>query len=72
MTLDVGQVADDHVAERDVLLDDRVLLLGQRPGLAQDLVGDADLADVVEEPGDPDRDDHLREPGRAARPGRSP
>ena len=50
--LDVGQVADDRVAQRDVLLDDRVLGVGQLAGLAQDRVGDADLADVVEQPGE--------------------
>ena len=50
--LDVRQVADDHVAERDVLLDDLVLVGGELARLAQDVVGDADLADVVEEAGD--------------------
>ena len=57
--VDVGQVADDQVAERDVLLDDRVFLGGQLAGLAQDRVRDADLADVVEQPGDPDGGDQL-------------
>ena len=47
--LDVGQVADDHVAEDDVLLDDRVLVGGELAGLAQDVVGDPDLADVMEQ-----------------------
>ena len=37
--VDVGQVADDQVAERDVLLDDPVLLLGQARRLAQDPSG---------------------------------
>ena len=53
--VDVGDVADDHVAERDVLLHDLELLVGQLAGLAQHLVGDADLADVVEQARDPDR-----------------
>ena len=34
---------------RRVLLDERELLRGQRPGLAQDGVADADLADVVQQ-----------------------
>ena len=38
--------------------------------LAQDLVRDADLADVVEQPGDADRGDLLGRPARAARRGR--
>ena len=54
-----GQVADDHVAEGDVLLDDVVLGRGQAAGLAQDRVRDADLADVVEQAGDVDRADEL-------------
>ena len=49
--VDVGQVADDHVAERDVLLDDCDFGLAQASRLAQDLVRDADLADVVEQAG---------------------
>ncbi len=53
--LDVRQVADDRVAERDVLLDDVGLGLGQATGLAQDAVRDADLSDVVEQPGQSDR-----------------
>ena len=53
--VDVGQVADDRVAERDVLVDDRELRVGQLAGLAQDLVRDPDLADVVEEARDLDR-----------------
>ena len=58
MTSTSGQVADDQVAERDVLLHDVVFGGGQRAGLAQDVVRDADLADVVEEAGDADgRDD---------------
>ena len=38
-------------------------------GLAQDLVRDADLADVVEQAGDPDRGDLARAAARAARRG---
>ena len=53
--LDVREVADDHVAEGDVLLDDVVLGRGQLAGLAQDRVRDADLADVVEQARDMDR-----------------
>ena len=49
--VEVGQVTDDEVAERDVLLHRLVLALGEGTGLAQDLVGDADLADVVEATG---------------------
>src|SRR6185503_18418997 len=50
----VREVADDHVAEGDVLLHDRVLALGEATRLAEDGVRDADLADVVEPPGDLD------------------
>ena len=49
--LEVGQLADDEIAERDMLLHDLVLGLGERAGLAEDVVGDADLADVVEATG---------------------
>ena len=45
----IGEVAHDHVAERHVLLDDVVLRRRQAAGLAQDVVGDPDLPDVVEE-----------------------
>ncbi len=68
--VDVGQVAHDQVAEADVLLDDVVLLGGQLAGLAQDAVRDADLADVVEQPGDADRLDEVGLGGRSVRPGR--
>jgi hypothetical protein len=43
-----------------VLLDDGVLGLGQLARLAEDRVGDADLADVVKETRDVDRGDELR------------
>ncbi len=49
---DVGQPLDrrqDLLAELRMPLDDLELLVGQRPRLAQDLRGHADLADVVEE-----------------------
>ena len=49
--LEVGQLADDEIAERDVLLHDLVLALRERAGLAEDVVGDTDLADVVEATG---------------------
>ena len=63
-----NQVADDRVAQGHVLLDDVVLGRGEPAGLAQDLLGDADLADVVEEPRDPDRLDAPRSsPSRRAR-----
>ena len=52
--LHVGQVADDHVAEHDVLLDDLVFGLGQLARLAQDLVRDPDLPDVVQQTGHAD------------------
>ena len=54
-SVDVGQVADDQVAQRDVLLDRLELVGGEPAGLAQDRVRDADLADVVEQPRDVDR-----------------
>ena len=57
--LDVGQVAHDQVAERDVLLDHVVLVRAERAGLAQDVVRDADLADVVEQTGDADGVDEV-------------
>ena len=57
--VDVGHVADDEVAERDVLLDDLVLVRRQAAGLAEDVVRDADLADVVEERRDPQAGSHL-------------
>ncbi len=50
--LDVRDVADDRVAEGDVLLEDVELLGGQLAGLAQEMVGNADLADVVEKTGE--------------------
>ena len=50
--LDVRQVPDDHVAEHHVLLDDLVLLGRELAGLAQDVVGDPDLPDVMEQAGD--------------------
>ena len=40
---------DDLLAELRVRLDQEALLVGQRPGLQQHRVRDADLADVVEE-----------------------
>src|SRR5438552_1454069 len=58
--VDARQVADDHVAERDVLLDDRVLIGGQRRRLAQDRVGDADLADVVHQARHPEGPPQVR------------
>ena len=50
-----GHVAHDRVAQRDVLLEHRVLVGGQLRRLAQDDVRDADLADVVEQAGEVDR-----------------
>ena len=41
--------AQDPLADRRVLAHDLPLALVERPGLVQDLVGDADLADVVEQ-----------------------
>ena len=49
--LDVGQGPHDRIAQPHVLLDDRVLLGGQRARLAQDAVRDRDLAHIVEQPG---------------------
>ena len=54
------QVADDHVAERHVLLDDRRTRRRSAPGLAQDVVRDADLADVMEQSGHPQDAAQLR------------
>ena len=56
----VRQVADDEVAQGHVLLHDRELVVGQAGRLAQDAVRDADLADVVEQAGDPDRRHEIR------------
>ena len=53
----VGQVTHDQVAEDDVLLDDLVLVVGQGARLAQQMVRHADLADVVQQSGQPDRPD---------------
>ena len=44
-------VADDARAQQGVLAHDRELLLVERPVLEQDRVGDADLADVVQQRG---------------------
>ena len=57
--LDVRQVADDDIAQGDVLLDDPVLSVGQCAGLAQDVIRDADLADVVQQTGHPEDPDEL-------------
>ena len=45
----------DARAEHRMLLDDVVLAGGQRPRLAQHLVGDANLADVVQQRAEPER-----------------
>src|SRR4029079_3945789 len=57
--VDVRKVADDHVAERDMLLYNVVLITSQPAGLAKDRIGDADLANVVEQSGDSDRPDSV-------------
>ena len=44
---------EDLRAELRVAADHRELLVGQPPGLVQDAVGHADLADVVQQPGQP-------------------
>ena len=55
---EIGAV-EDLVAERGVRLD-RLVLVQVEPGrLLQDGIGNADLADVVHEPGEPDRGDVL-------------
>ena len=53
---DVGELLarEDSRAELGVALHLVVLGRGQRPGLAEDRVGHADLADVVEDPREPD------------------
>ena len=53
--VDVGHVADDRVAQGDVLLEDVVLVRGELAGLRRIDVRDADLADVVQEAGELDR-----------------
>src|SRR5207237_7180260 len=58
-TVGVREVAQDQVPERDVLLHDLALLIGQLAGLSQDAVWDADLADVVEETGRVEGGSHL-------------
>ncbi len=45
-------VGDDPLADDRVLLDVEVFLRRQRPFLAEDRVADADLAEVVQEPGE--------------------
>ena len=52
--VEVRDVAHDHVAEGDVLAHDRLLVGGEAARLAQDRIGDPDLADVVEQPGHAD------------------
>ena len=47
-----GDVGDDPLAGDRVLLDVEVFRRRQGPFLAEDIVPDADLADVVEEPGE--------------------
>ena len=44
-----AQRVADALADLGVLAHDPELVLGQRPGLVQDVLGDADLADVVEQ-----------------------
>ena len=51
---------EQRVADLRVRLDDRALLLVERPRLEQDTVGDADLADVVEDRSQADRLDLVR------------
>ena len=46
---------EERVADLRVRLDDRALLLVERPRLEEDTVGDADLADVVEDRAQADR-----------------
>ena len=52
--LDRVEVGQDAVADDDVLLDVLELLVGQRPALGEDVVADADLADVVQQAGEVD------------------
>ena len=54
--LEVRQIANDGIAQRDVLLEDVELLCGELARLAQQRVGDADFPDVVQQP----RDTHGR------------
>ena len=56
--LEERDLAQDAGAERRMALDLLVLLGRQRLGLLQDLVGQPDLADVVEQRAEPD-DGHL-------------
>jgi hypothetical protein len=49
------RAGEDAVADLGVPLDDLPLRFGQRPGLEQDAVRDADLADVVQAAGDADQ-----------------
>ena len=48
------EVGQDAVADDRVLLDVLELLVGQRPALGEDVVADADLADVVQQAGQVD------------------
>ena len=52
MWLQLLQVLEDGDADLDVRLDLAVFLGSQRAGLLEDVVVDADLADVVEQPGE--------------------
>ena len=56
----LGEVRGGHdlAAERGVALHLRVLVVGEPAGLVEDRVGHADLADVVQEPGEA----HARDP----------
>ena len=49
MRLEEGDAAEHLLTERSVRLHQASLLRGQRAGFLEDLVGDSDLADVVEE-----------------------
>ena len=49
-----GRVLEDDLADARVLDDGPPLGRGQRRRLVEDLLGDGDLADVVEQGGDPD------------------
>ena len=68
---EAADLLDQLRAPLGMALDDRVLVVVERPGLLQDRVGHRELADVVDEPADGEgAEPARREPERARRPGR--
>ena len=67
---ELGHLAHQMLADHDVLAHDLPLVLGERAGLVQDVVGHGHLADVVQPAGEPAADGVDRRSAAApARPG---